>query len=133
AGGTYVIRFVQSSTYAVSFNALLSKDIDAGNLVPAGPALTLTTTKVGQNGRFTFNGTAGQTLNLAVTANTLINSGSKTMWVYKPSSGGSEWASYYLTSATAAFTLSNLPETGVYTILIDPLGQDKGSITLQLK
>ncbi|MCH8620551.1 IPT/TIG domain-containing protein, partial [Undibacterium sp. TS12] len=32
--GTYVIRFVTSSTYTASFNGWLSKDIEAGNLVP---------------------------------------------------------------------------------------------------
>ncbi|MCH8623138.1 hypothetical protein, partial [Undibacterium sp. TS12] len=57
---------------------------------------------------------------------------SKTVWIYKPSSGSSEWASYSLSGATALMNLNNLPETGIYTILIDPLGLDKGSINLQL-
>ncbi|MFZ6736114.1 hypothetical protein ACO0LG_29635, partial [Undibacterium sp. Ji42W] len=57
---------------------------------------------------------------------------SKTIWIYKPSSSGSEWASYSLSSGSVVLNLNSLPETGVYTILIDPLGLDKGSINLQL-
>ncbi|MFZ6781201.1 IPT/TIG domain-containing protein [Undibacterium sp. Ji83W] len=133
AGGTYVIRFVQSTPYAVSFNAVLTKDIAAGNLVSGAAPLNLTTTLPGQNGRFTFNATAGQSFNLVITGNTMPITSSKTVWIYKPSSGGSEWTSYSLGSTTAVFNLNNLPETGTYTILIDPLGLDKGSINLQLQ
>lgn len=133
AGDTYVVRFIQSSSYTVSFNALLSRDIEAGNLLPGAAPLNLTTIFPGQNGRFTFNATAGQSFNLTITGNTMPITSSKTVWIYKPSSGGSEWASYSLGSALAVFNLNNLPETGTYTILIDPLGLDKGSISLQLQ
>ncbi|MFZ3001574.1 MAG: hypothetical protein WA071_14705, partial [Undibacterium umbellatum] len=133
AGGTYVLRFVQNSPYAVSFNALLSKDVDAGTLVQNATALTLTTTRVGQNGRFTFNATAGQSFSLAITGNTMPITSSKTIWIYKPSNSGTDWTSYSLSGVSANFALNNLPETGVYTVLIDPLGLSVGSVTLQLK
>ena len=132
AGGTYVLRFVQSSTYAVSFNAVLTKDIAAGNLVANASPINLTTTLPGQNGRFTFSATAGQSLNLSISGNTMPITSSKTVWIYKPSDVANAWASYSLGGATALINLTNLPETGTYTILIDPLGLDKGSINLQL-
>ncbi|MFZ3001479.1 MAG: IPT/TIG domain-containing protein, partial [Undibacterium umbellatum] len=97
--GTYVLRFVPAFPFAASFNAILSKDIEAGILLPGAVPIKLTTIFPGQNGRYTFNATTGQSFNLAITGNTMPVSSSKTVWIYKPSSGGSEWASLYLDSA----------------------------------
>ncbi|MFZ6735053.1 IPT/TIG domain-containing protein, partial [Undibacterium sp. Ji42W] len=132
--GTYVLRFVPSFPFVASFNALLSKDIEVGILLPGAAPLNLTTVFPGQNGRFTFDAVAGQSFNLAITGNTIPVYTAKTIWIYKPTAGssGSQWGSYDLITGSSVIGLNNLPETGTYTILIDPLGLDKGSINLQL-
>ncbi|MBI1771716.1 MAG: IPT/TIG domain-containing protein, partial [Burkholderiales bacterium] len=115
--GTYVLRFVPNFPFVASFNALLSRDIEAGNLLPGAAPLNLTTVFPGQNGRFTFNAIAGQSFNLAITGNTIPVYTAKTIWIYKPTAGssGSEWGSYDLTTGSSVIGLNNLPETGTYT------------------
>lgn len=138
--GTYVIRFITNSTYSASFNAVLSKDIDAGSLVVGSAPLTLTTVLPGQNGRFTFSATAGQSFSLVMTGNTMDDGNAATsnrnnIYIYKPSNLNSYWKMGSLNAGTANLTISlgTVPETGIYTILIDPEGADKGAISVQLK
>ncbi len=61
--GTYTLRAIPSDPAAATFTILLSRTL-TGALTVDGAATVFQTTRVGQTGRYTFSGTAGQGLTL---------------------------------------------------------------------
>jgi YD repeat-containing protein len=96
-------------------------------ITPGGSSVTISTTSVAQNARLTFSGTANQRISLT-TSNGSIG------WAYfsiiKPD------GSYLINPGWghngAFFDATILPDTGTYTIVIDPEYTNVGSLTLQL-
>ncbi len=97
-------------------------------ITPNGPAVTITTTNSGQNARLVFEGTAGQRVSLKMSGVTISSS---YVSLLKPN-GSNLTSPLYVGTGLGFLDTATLPETGTYTILIDPNGTAVGSMTLQL-
>jgi len=98
-----------------------------GTVTIGGSAVTVTTTVPGQNASLTFSGTSGQSVTVQLTGNTMS---SVTVTLLKSdgtslTSGTSSGSSFNLASVT-------MPATDTYTIRIDPLNANIGSITVSV-
>jgi len=125
-----------SGAYASSFDAVVSTNVTGTLTVNAGSATTVTTTKEGQNARYTFSGTAGQYISLILTSNTLDDGdpgSGNTITFYARGPSGLLTAVTLAKGAVGTLDIENLPSTGTYTIVMTPLGNIKGSIAMQLK
>ena len=133
--GTYLVDFDPGGLNAASFAAVLSTDT-TGTLAPDSDPAQITIARPGQNARYSFSGTAGQSVTLIFTGNALDDGNSSTnnstaISVFKPSG---LLASTSIATVTSSLTLDlTLPETGTYTVALDPSGLDSGTINAQLK
>jgi hypothetical protein len=130
AAGTYMIDFVPGNASAATFNASFSKDT-GGALTVDASATTMTVAREGQNGRFTFSGTAGDLVNIVVSD--MVGFASVgSLQLYRPSDGASI-ASMNVWYSQGGSLSASLPQTGTYTFLMDPGGLDKGSMHVAVK
>jgi hypothetical protein len=93
--------------------------------------VTVTTTVPGQNANLTFSATAGQALTLSVSGSTFVrnrcnlslqNPGGFTMAGSGDCTGTGPWS-----------TTQTAPQTGTYTIIVDPVQSSAGSITVSMR
>ncbi|MGH8583830.1 MAG: hypothetical protein ACREWG_13825 [Gammaproteobacteria bacterium] len=94
---------------------------------------TFSTTRVGQNARYTFSGTAGQNQSLLFSAN--VFPGYTYAYVYKPDGTYLTNTTLYYSSGAGTGTtlnLTNLPATGTYKVFITPPDVATGSLTVQI-
>src|SRR6185369_8569325 len=97
--------------------------------ITVGVPLTVTTTGVGQNARYTFSGTLGQQLSMNLSGNTYVGCNAVVVSVLK--SDGTSLASTGICNGATGFMDSfTLPATGTYTVLVNPQGTTTGSVTL---
>ncbi|OQW62894.1 MAG: hypothetical protein BVN28_04885 [Nitrospira sp. ST-bin4] len=126
ATGTYTLVVNPSGAYTGAATLTLSSEV-TGSVLINDPATGITISRAGQNGRYTFAGTASQQVTVKVTGNTL---GSTTVYLYTPS------GSYQTgtTNSAASFNLSTvtLATTGTYTVTINPTTTATGSLNLQV-
>ena len=127
AAGPYTIELQASSDGSAGVTLILSSDI-AGTLTADGAATTFGTARPGQNGRYTFNGGAGQKHSMVLT-NAAFTSGAS-ITILKPD--GTALISSSV-NAASIFDIPALPQTGTYTVFIDPSGTATGKVDLQLK
>jgi hypothetical protein len=127
--GTYTIFIDPQSSATGSATVTVNDVTDTPTpIVPGGPAVTVTTTTAGQNARLTFDGTAGGRVSLAMTSVTISNS---TVSILKPD--GTALVMLTGVGKSGGFVdATSLPETGTYTILVDPQGTATGKMTLKL-
>jgi YD repeat-containing protein len=133
ATGTYTILIDPDSTYTGSINFTLYNASDlTTTITPGGPPVTVTTTVPGQNATLTFSGTTGQRISLQMTGVT-IGSGccSTQVSILKPD-GTPLVSPTYVGTGGGFFDIQTLPVNGVYTILVDPVDSNTGSMTLTL-
>lgn len=141
SSGVYLLDFDPVGTYAASFVALLSKDAGAGATVAvdAASSTPISIAREGQNARYVFNGVSGQLINIVLTGSALDDGNAGTnnqtnLAVYRPSSSTVVYASKWFSTGNASAVLDlTLPETGPYTLFLNPAGLDKGSINLDVK
>jgi RHS repeat-associated protein len=128
AAGTYTVAIdpsgsnvgsVTIAAYDVAGDATATAVID-------GPAVTLTTTISGQNGVFSFDGTAGQRVSFTFPGSTTSFYGT----VRKPD--GTVLQSSTYTSSGSFYEPITLPATGTYTYFVDPSGSTIGTYGLRL-
>lgn len=138
--GTYSIEFNPPELSAANFSAVLNKDLTGTFTVDAATPTTLAFARAGQNARYTFTGTAGQSISLLFSGNTLDDGNATTnpyteIYWYQPSNAAYPFASTGIRSASATPSSLDavLPETGTYTVWVRPGGLDKGSIGLRVK
>lgn len=124
--GTYTVHLNTPATVAMTGTLTLSSDVSGAIVANAPSPTTFSTTRPGQNGRYTFNGTAAQYLSVAWSGATMTG----TLNVYKPD--GTVAFSNNLTGASGSMDLSNLPVTGVYTLLVDGAAASTGQVALNL-
>ncbi len=124
--GTYTIRVDPAYAYAGSLTLTLSEEV-TGTLTIGGPAVPVSLSRVGQNARLTFEGTAGQPATVRLTANTLS---CVTVSLLKPD--GTALTSTLSCSGSFTLATQTLPTTGVYTITLNPSGTNTGSITVSV-
>ncbi|WP_187299424.1 IPT/TIG domain-containing protein [Nitrospira moscoviensis] len=125
--GTYTILIDPASTYTGNMTLTLSAEL-VGNLTIAGTPATVSITRVGQNARYFFTGTAGQTVSLGMTGVTITQSN---VSMYKPDGSVFIPATSINTSGGALDT-QVLPVSGAYAILVDPVSTYTGNMTLTL-
>jgi hypothetical protein len=131
ASGTYLI-FADPGSFTASFDLLLSADL-SGALTADGAAQTYTSNRVGQNARYTFTGTLGQSLGLGMpTLTTSPTNGTVKLTVYKPDNTVlSTCYMYEWISTSRDCNLPLLPADGTYLIFADP-GSTTASFDLLL-
>lgn len=127
--GTYAILVDPSSTYTGNVTLTLYNTPDVtGTITIDGTTVTPTLTVPGQRARYTFTGTAGQWVNLGLSSVSITSS---TVSMLKPD--GTTLASNTIsTSGGSLDPTTTLPTTGTYTIVVDPLSNYTGSMTLTL-
>jgi len=132
--GTYTILIDPDSTSTGSINFTLNNASDvSASITPGGPAVTVTTTVIGQNAQLTFSGTASQRISLKMTNVTIGTSTCCSTKVSILNPGGTTLVAPTFVGTSGGFIdTQTLPVTGLYTILVDPQNQDAGSMTLTL-
>ncbi len=117
--GTYSVQVYPTNGGTMAFNALLAPDV-------IGPALTSGTPlsvnlSTGPMERVTFNATAGQTATLSFSNINAAGGRFMAAFVYTPNTSPITMSNYYgllITSNSPTLTLSNLPASGTYTVVI---------------
>ncbi|BFU89616.1 MAG: hypothetical protein NTAFB01_08030 [Nitrospira sp.] len=125
--GTYTIFLDPVSTYTGNITITVSTEL-TGIITPGGAAVPLTMSRVGQNVRYTFTGTVGQTISLGITSVTIT---SLNVSILKPD-GTILVAPAPFTTSGGAIDSQVLPSSGTYAILVDPSSVYTGNITLTL-
>lgn len=125
--GMYTISVEPVSNYTGGLTLSLSSPV-TGSIAIDGASVPVSLNKVGQTARYTFNGNAGQWVNLGLSS-VSITSSSVTLLT----SDGTILASTAVGTAGGALEDQHpLPTSGTYTILIDPVGSYTGKMTLTL-
>ena len=129
ATGTYTVRVDPPAAQSGTIALTLSKSLSAAGLSTTGGAVDVAIGRFGQNAESVFQGTAGQTLSLAVVSNTFTEY--SVVEVFAPS--GTR-ISQFTVSAGRADTLEipALPQTGAYRVVVDPDDGGTGSLSLSL-
>ncbi|AMO95375.1 IPT/TIG domain protein [Collimonas fungivorans] len=132
ATGIYTVALLPQSV-ATAVQATLTLSSEAGGVLTANAAATtFTTTRAGQNARYTFSATAGDNYNLAWNGAT-FNGSFSYLYIYAPD--GSQVASQYFSAGnnpTGTLQLINLAQTGVFTVLVVPYRGSTGQVSLGL-
>ena len=125
--GTTITAFYGETSKSATLRIFGANDVFA-TITPDGPTVTVTTTTSGQNARVVFEGTAGSNFGLIMSAVTITSSA---VSILNPD--GSNLVAPTSVGTSGGFISSSpLPVTGTYTILIDPSGNNVGSMTLKL-
>jgi ribosome-associated translation inhibitor RaiA len=126
ATGTYTILVRPGGTYTGNMTLTLSTEVSDSLKINAAPRQIMIS-RVGQCGRYTFSGTAGQQVTIKATNNKF---GNVMVNLYTPSGVLQAGA----TSSASTFNLNpvTLATTDTYTITINPAMTDTGSIHLQV-
>jgi hypothetical protein len=139
--GAYIdpVTLPVTGTYTISINppganvgdltfSLYDVAADQTGTLPIGSGPTpLVFAAPGQNGAFTFAGTAGQKVTLTVTDDSITQS---TISIKKP--GNINIASGTIKIAGGILGPVALPVTGTYTVYVDPYSSNTGGLTLNL-
>lgn len=135
--GTYTVVVTPYSGASASLNLALTADVISA-LTANAAAQTVTLSPMGQNGRYSFNATAGQSATL-VWANSSVtgsSSSTSTLSVYGPDGTQLQSGSFgdsNSATGSGALALTNLTVSGLYTVFIDPADTKTGSVDLQLR
>jgi YD repeat-containing protein len=100
---------------------------------PSGAAVAVSNTVPGQNDQVTFTGTAGHKLSIIGTSASYSPAGNPSLSITGPSGSLLSGASLFAGSFTDPESFTNklqLPSSGTYTILIDPVGASVGNAGL---
>lgn len=125
--GTYTVQFTTSGASSSAFNALMSTAVAHGTL-EAGVTKTHTTTRAGQDGRFTIQGTALHRPVVRWTGNTFARG---TVFLYNEA-GETVASTQAHGLAEGVLDFPPLPATGLYTVMFFADSRNTGSVTLEL-
>ncbi|MEV7090535.1 RHS repeat-associated core domain-containing protein [Streptomyces sp. NPDC093085] len=128
--GTYTVVMQPQSLGTGTLTLALSLPSYAGELTTTGAKAPLVVDRFGQDGEATFRAEAGDDLSVGVTDNTFTALSYLT--VFAPS--GTKVVNQQNIGAGSATTvsLSDLPESGVYRLVVDPYKGATGSLSLTL-
>ena len=127
--GSYTI-LVDPQGAAIGSTTLTLYDVPAdagGSLSVGGPSLVTAITTPGQNARITFAGRAGQHVTLQLSAVSVLIS---YVSILKPD--GNALGPSTLVTMSGRTIAADLPADGTYSIAVDPLGAEIGTMTLTL-
>ena len=125
--GTYTVNVVPPSGRTMAFKAWVSADTTG--VLSIGVPQDVSLARRGQNGRYTFSGTAGQLVGLKIT-NQLTQPASRSVYytVYRPN--GEVLKQINTVNAT---TMSlTLPDDGAYLIHVDPIYDVSAGMKLEV-
>ncbi len=125
--GTYTIFLDPVSTYTGNLTVTVSTEL-TGTITPGGAAVPITISRVGQNARYTFTGTAGQTISLGVTSVTMT---ALNVSILNPD-GTALVAPTPFNTSGGAIDSQVLASSGTYVMLVDPSSAYTGNVTLML-
>ena len=123
--GTYTIFLDPDSPYTGNITVTASIEL-TGTIMPGGAAVPISIVRVGQNARYTFSGTAGNTVSLQLSAVTITTG---FVSLVKPDGTNLVAPTYFGTGGVVLDT-QVLPATGTYAIFVDPSGAYIGNATL---
>ncbi|MBD0369821.1 MAG: IPT/TIG domain-containing protein [Pyrinomonadaceae bacterium] len=107
-----------------------------GTITPGGSSVTSTVTTPGQNIRLTFDGTAGQQVNLGISGNTfpfIAYAGAYGSYVSVLKPDGVSMFDVPMNGSSSGSTGTlTLPATGTYTVFYNAQGMDTGQMTFTL-
>lgn len=87
---------------------------------------------MGQNARYTFSGTAGQSYSVIWSGST-FSGNSSYMFVHKPNGTNLTYTTFNgAGAASGTLSLTNVPTTGTYTIFVTPYQTATGQITIHV-
>lgn len=115
ATGTHTI-VVDANNASGSLTVWLSEEI-TGTLAVNGPSIPVAINRAGQDARYTFDGTAGQTVTVRVTGST---SGCEKVTLLDPQGTSLTFTSSCFSSYSLA--PQTLTQSGIHTITVDPSG-----------
>nr|WP_226993979.1 IPT/TIG domain-containing protein [Myxococcus hansupus] len=125
--GTYFVTVNPSGLATAEVGLLLSTSL-GGVLTVDGSALTFSTTRVGQDGFYTFDASVGSNLTLVLAGNTFASN--TLVRVLRPD--GTQLTTQTLGSSSG-YTVDFTPTTtGLHAITVDPYLTSTGQMTLQL-
>lgn len=135
SSGTYTLLIDPNSSATGSMRVRLyafTGDISLSGTL-GGASLPVNITAPGQNARITFSGTQNHKLSINLTGGTLsgslINSGCA-LSIQLPT--GVMWGGYNCYPASSFLDIGVIPNTGTYTVIIDPKMNTAGSTNVQL-
>lgn len=131
--GGYYTLMVDPQAATIGSQTIVLNDVPpdvTGSITPGGSPVTITTTTPGQNAVLTFSGTAGQRVSLQLSGTTFTGCIAVNNAIKKPD--GTTLISSDLCAPSGFLDTAELPVTGTYSILIDPVGTTVGSETLLL-
>jgi subtilisin family serine protease len=118
----------QVDTQRVTGMAVQNQSIE-----PGGPPVNVTIGTPGENAMLSFAGTGGQRIALRVSDVTLGSSPCCSFWISFLGAGGPQWLSPVPFGRNGGFIdTKTLPQDGIYRIVVDPAGNDVGSLKLTL-
>ena len=117
--GLYSVALLPPPGIKISANATLSAEL-TGTLT-AGAAQSVTAGRAGQNGRYTFSGTSGDSTALKLMAvATTPSAQTLNLFLYRPDGAYMGSTSVSGTATAGILNLPSLPSTGTYTVVLDP-------------
>jgi Subtilase family len=126
-GGRLELSATATSGGASDTHTVLGSATQVLPIVAGGPPVTVTTTVPGENVQLSFQGRAGQRVSLQLRD---VSVAPSLVTMSKPD--GAALASTFVGSAGGFVDTRTLPADGTYRILVDPTGDDTGSMTLAL-
>ncbi len=131
--GSYTIVVDPASTYTGGLTlTTYAVDDVTGSIDADGTTVPVTITTPGQNGRFTFSGTAGQLISAWTTSGTWVSCIYDQYYVSIVNPDGSTLVRVFQCGSGALIDQQTLPLTGIYTLMVDPVGANTGTATLRL-
>ena len=129
--GTYTVKLDPSgmNTGTATFTLYNVPPDPTATIAVGGSAVSLTTTTPGQNANLTFSGTASQLVSLSLSEDSSLGSCGYVSFV---NPDGSTLANNFFCTNYTGSTLT-LPQTGAYTIKLDPPGMAVGTASFTLR
>lgn len=132
AAGTYTILINPSANSTGDLTLTLNSAPDVVSRISFdGVAVTVATTKPGQNASLTFNATAGQRFSVNLSSVLLSDGNYMGVSILKPD-GSTLISSSYVSSSGRFIDVQTAPVTGIYTIKLNPQAMAVGQISVQL-
>ncbi|MEV5951012.1 RHS repeat-associated core domain-containing protein [Streptomyces sp. NPDC051993] len=128
--GTYTLAVSPNYAGTGSLSLVLSAPLTVGPLTTTAAATAVQIARTGQDAEATFSAQAGDNLSLGITSNTFPQSLSVS--VIAPSGKKVVDRAYIGSGNTDSFGLPGVPESGTYTVVVDPYQGATGALNLTL-